>query len=316
MATEQAEDKLDLIIKYAPKTLEDLKLPKRMHNLISEQINKDLYRLLLFGLPGTGKTTTAKLISKGHDVLYLSGSNDFNVEVMRQKIYPFCSNHSVLNKTKTIIIDEAENMSNKIQDAFKIVLDNSKSVNFIFITNEIEKMNTAVRSRCVNIEYNYQGNEIQEQTVNYVTFLKRVAEAEKISFTPEGLKQLYKINFPDFRHLLVTMQQIVDSKQSITVESVNNISESGIQNIPLYEALDIADSQKFYEICSSFKGQERECLIALGEPYFKYLNSKGKFEQTIKASIIVSKYCNQFVTTITKFGTFFGCMSELRSIMR
>lgn len=306
----------DLVLKYKPKTLIDLKLPVRIHNLIEEQIKKNMYRLLLFGLPGTGKTTTARLISMGHDVMYLSGSNDFNIDVMRSKVYPFCSNHSVLGKKKTLIIDEAENISNKIQDAFKVILDTSTSVNFIFITNEIEKMNTAVRSRCTNIEYNYQTAEIQEQTINYVRFAKYVVDNEGIQYTNDGLKQLYKINFPDFRHLLVTLQQIIDSKQTVTIDAVNNISESGLQNLPLYEILDVIDAQKFYELCSAFRGQERESLISLGEPFFKYLNSKGKFEQTIKAAICVSKYCNQYVTTINKFGTFFACMSELRSLLK
>lgn len=313
--SEEIQEK-DLILKYYPKTLEELKLPIRLHNLISEQTSKDMFRLLLFGLPGTGKTTTSRLITKGHDVLYLSGSNDFNIDVMRNKVYPFCSNHSVLNKTKTIIIDEAENISNKIQDAFKIILDKSTKVNFIFITNEIEKMNTAIRSRCTHIEYNYQLHEIDEQEKNYVKFAVNVCKTENIPFTPDGLKELYKINFPDFRHLLVTLQQIIDSKQTVTIDSVNLISESGIQNTGLYETLDIIDAQKFFEKCSSFKGSERECLISLGEPFFKYLNNKGKFEQTIKAAIIVSKYSNQYVTTISKFGTFFSCMCELRSIMR
>ena len=188
------EQKQTVIEKYTPKNLEELKLPMRISNLLSENLDRVGYRLLLYGPAGTGKTSTAILLNSDkakYDVLYLSGSNDFNVQVLREKVYPFASNHSVLNKQKTIIIDEAENISDKIQDAFKIILDKSKKVNFIFITNEVEKMNSAVMSRCTQIEYNYHQSEMIEQQNNYVLFLKSVVESEKLVYENRGLKELY-----------------------------------------------------------------------------------------------------------------------------
>lgn len=313
-------NKLTLIEKYIPKTLEELKLPTRISNLINENINRNGYRLLFYGPPGTGKTSTARLLNSDRnkfDVLYLSGSNDFNVQTLREKVYPFASNHSVLGKQKTIIIDEAENISDKIQDAFKIILDSSKKVNFIFITNEVEKINSAVMSRCTQLEYNYQAAELQEQQTNYILFLKNVIVTENISYDNSGIKELYIKNFPDFRHSLITMQQMIDSKQEINSANVKNTSEIGVQNIELYSLIDKEkDSQKFYEKATEFKGKERESLNSLAEPYFRYLNSQGKFDQTLKTAVIVAKYSNMMSTTTTKFGTFFALLVELKTLHR
>jgi len=311
---------LTILEKYNPKSLDELKLPSRIHNLITENIDRSGYRLMLYGPAGTGKTTTARLLNQDKskfDVLYLSGSNDFNVNVLREKVYPFASNHSVLNKQKTIIIDEAENISDKIQDAFKIILDSSKKVNFIFITNEIEKMNSAVLSRCTQVEYNFQANELQEQQINYVTYLKHIAISENIEHDGAGLKELYIKNFPDFRHSLIIIQQLIDSKKAITVENVKATSEIGIQNIELYELIEkIHDAQKFFEKATEFKGREKDAINSLAEPYFRYLNSNGKFEQTLKVAVIVSKYSNMLSTTTTKFGTFFAMLVELRDVFK
>ena len=147
-----------LIEKYVPKTFDELKLPNRIESVINNSINRKGYRLLLFGTQGTGKTTTARLMNADKskfEVLYLSGSNDFNIDTMRTQIYPFCSQHSITGKQKTLIIDECENISNKIQDAFKVILDSSKNVNFIFITNEIEKIIEPIQSRFTKLEYNF-----------------------------------------------------------------------------------------------------------------------------------------------------------------
>lgn len=309
-------DSSNLLIKYAPKSIEEMQLPARINELITTNSKKVGYRFMFYGSPGTGKTSLAKLLAQFCDPLYLSGSNEFNIETMRTKVYPWCSGHSTTGKPKVIIIDEAENMRNNIQDSFKIILDQAKKVNFIFITNEVEGMNDAIKSRCTMVEFNFQLSEIAEQTVNYATFLKKIVVAENIQHTGGGLQEIMRLMFPDFRHLLVTLQQFVDSKKIINKENVALISENGIANVELYEALLLIDAQKFYEAISQLKGKERDALISLGEPFFKWLNAQGKFEQTIKAAPIVSKYCNQFVTSMNKFGTFFACCSELKTIIR
>ena len=309
-----------ILEKYQPKKVQDLKLPARILTFIENNSDRVGYKLLFYGPPGVGKTSTALLMNMDkskYDVLYISGSNDFNVQTLREKIYPFASNYSALNKQKTVIIDECENIADKLQDAFKILLDNAKKVNFIFITNEVEKVNSAILSRCAQIEYNFQENELQEQKNNYVALLVNIIQQENIKFTNEGVFELFIKNFPDIRHSLVTIQQLIDSNQDITVENVRNASEVGVQNVELYELIESQlDAQKFYEGSTVYKGKEKECFSSLAEPYFRYLNSKGKFEQTLKAAVIVAKYSNMYHNSTSKFGIFFAMLTELRTLFR
>lgn len=309
-----------LLEKYAPKSLDEMKLPKRIHTLITSKMNTKGYRLLLYGTCGIGKSTTARLITKGHDVLYLSGSNNFNIELMRTKVDPFCSSFSINGKQKTLIVDECENMSNQVQDAFKMTLDVSKSVNFIFITNEIEKLIDPFRSRCTNIEYNFKDEELDEQKRNYLTFLKHICDNEKIEYDKKGLSEIFKQNFPDFRHAIDNLQQIVDQKTSVTEEHVKFLVETGNENKELYQIIDgssgIRDSKTFYQEMTKFKGKEKECFSSLGEPYFRYLNGLGKHDEVLAACEIVAKYSNQLANSLSKFTTLLACCSELKSIFR
>lgn len=308
-------ENLTLLEKYAPKTLEELKLPKRIMDLLLENLKRNGYRFLFHSSPGTGKTTTAKLLTRGHEVLYLSGSNDFNIETLREKVYTFASNYSIMNKQKSIIIDEAERIRPDLQDAFKVILDQSKSVNFFFITNEVSKMNDAIRSRCTEIEYNFNSVELEEQKIHYIKFSAMIAEAENIEFDNDGIKELYKNNFPDFRHLLIVLQTLKDKNLSITYDNVKSMGEIGNQLVELYEIFEAKlDDKNFYQKISEYRGKEKECILSLGEPYFNWLNDKKRWDKTLQVAIINSEYSNKFLNTINKFTTFFSMCIELRNI--
>lgn len=309
------EENITLLEKYKPNSLEELKLPTRIMNTLIENSKRVGYRLLLYSTPGTGKTTSANLITKGHNVLYLSGSNDFNIQTLREKVYTFANNFSVDDKQKSIVIDEAENIRNELQDAFKIILDKAKSVNFIFITNEVQKMNDAIRSRCTNIEYNFNSQELKEQQTNYIKFIATVCSQEGIKFDNSGVKELYKQYFPDFRHLLVILQQLKDKRNDLTSDNIKGIGEIGNQMPELYEILEnhLTDKE-FFQRISTYRGKEKECILALGEPFFAYLNEKELFEKTLQAAVINSDYSTKILTTINKFATFFSCCIELRNI--
>ncbi len=311
---------ITLLEKYFPKTWEELILPTRIKTILSENRLKSGYRILLHSSPGTGKTTTARLMVLGteNEIMYLSGSNDFNIEVFRSKVMGFASGMSVMQKQKTIIIDEAENIRDNIQDAFKILLDQCMKVNFIFITNEVEKMNDAIRSRCTNIEYDFGNNDLDEQKKNFVNFSLKVCKEENIAYDAKGLRTLFELNFPDFRHLLVNLQQIKDANESVTFENIKKFSESGKQMIDLYEIIEnpAINGKDLYGELTKFKGKEKECFLSLGEPFFEYLNSKELYDKTLNVAIIVSKYSDTYVSSINKFVTFMACIIELKPNFR
>lgn len=278
-------------------------------------------RFLLGDFTVTHNTTSARLMVSDpskYEVLYLSGSNDFKIDTLRGKVMTFASGLSVMSKHKVVIIDECENIRNDLQDAMKILLDQCKSVSFIFITNEVEKVNTAIQSRCTKIEYDFGGGDLQEQQSNFIKYAVQICKENNIEYENSAIKYLYQTLFPDFRHLIVTIQQLKDSNLPITLDNVKGISDSGKQNLELYDV--IMDQSKtgrvFYETISKMKGKERECLISLGEPFFRFLNEKNLFEKTLQVAVIVSKYSDQYVTSINKFVTLLSCCNELKTIFK
>lgn len=315
-----ADTNSTILGKYFPKEWSDLILPSRIMRILDETKKKKGYRLMLYSSPGTGKTTSARLLTVGPDyeVMYLSGSNDFKITTLREKVMGFASGISVMQKQKCVIIDEAENIRNDLQDAFKIILDKCTTVNFIFITNEIEKMNDAVKSRCTNIDYDFSGDALEEHKKLYVSFAVNVCKNEGIAFEPKGMKALFQLNFPDFRHLLVHLQEIKDAGETITEESVKRFSESGKQDMVLYDIVEspAINGKMMYQEMTKFKGKEKDALMSLGEPFFEYLNSQNKHEKTLDAALIVSKYSDMYITSINKFVTLLSCVVELKSLFR
>ena len=313
----QTQQKQSLIEKYFPSEWEDLILPDNIKTSLENIRDSKYFRLLLYSSPGTGKTTTARLMTLGHRVLYLSGSNDFNINTLREKVYPFASSDNTIDgRRKTIIIDEADGIKDNIQIAFKITLDTSKNCNFIFCTNEVDKINDAIRSRCTNFDYDFINDNLEEHRRKYAKHILDICKEQNIKYDSQGLKRLIKYNFPDFRHSLVVMQQIMDAGLVITEENVINCSESSRQNIQLYELIDspqINGSDLYEKVCQ-YKGSEKETLISLGEPYFKYLNDKGEYERTLKVAEVMSQYYDSYFQSINKFVTLFSCISTLRKI--
>jgi DNA polymerase III gamma/tau subunit len=314
------QTELTLLEKYFPKNFDELFLPAKIKEQIINTKNKSSFRLLFFSGPGTGKTTTANLLTKSEDneIMYLSGSNDFNVELYRSKVMPFCAGMSVLNKKKVLVIDESENISDKIQDAFKILMDKAKNVNFIFITNEKAKIIEPLLSRFTQIDFDFVGTNLEEQKKNFITFALKVCNENNIKFDNPGMKELFRLNYPDFRHLLVLLDAFKDLGQDITLDSVKSMTESGKPNLELYEIIEnrSLNGKELFTALTKFKGKEKECFLSLGEPFFNYLNTKELYSICLDSAIIISKYSDNYYMSINKFVTFFSCIVELKNLLK
>lgn len=312
------KDELTLIEKYYPRTWDDVIMPEAVKQQLTGMQNRKGYRLLLYGTAGLGKSTSARLLSKDCNTMYLSGSNDFTVDVLRQKVMAFAAGMSVNNKQKNVVIDECERIRADLQDAFKMILDKATNVNFIFITNEVDKVIAPLRSRCTNIDYNFTGEHFEEFKRLYVKYIVDICNEQNIEYEKKGIGELYKKNFPDVRHALVNLQQIIDMGKTLNPESVRSCGDEAKQMVDLYELIEdrYIDPSALYTRLTAFSGNEGECLLALGEPYFKYLNDKNLHDKTLEAAVVVSKHCNVYNNTINKFVTLVSCITELRTLFR
>lgn len=80
------ENNLTLPQKYYPTEFSQLYLPDRIKDLIAKNKDRKGYRLLFMDQQGTGKSSTARLITPKDkfEVLFKSGSNDFSIQTLRE----------------------------------------------------------------------------------------------------------------------------------------------------------------------------------------------------------------------------------------
>ena len=85
--------------RYRPSQLDELILPDR----ISRKLENGLYmNFLFYGSPGTGKTSTAKVLAGDNPYMYINCSVETGVDTVRSKIMEFCSTLSVMDGQKKL----------------------------------------------------------------------------------------------------------------------------------------------------------------------------------------------------------------------
>jgi replication factor C small subunit len=222
--------------KYRPKTLEDIILSDELKTFLVKlkEDSKDtgaIPNLLFSGPAGCGKTSLAKIIAV--DVLdcqhlYINGSEETSIEVVRNKIMGFAQTKSIDGKVKLIILDEADGLSNSnaigrssAQQALKNVIEEySNNTRFIFTTNHPDKICEAIHSRLLHFSFYLDEKECFKQAL---LILKR----EGVTLPPEqvpSFKQLIKKLAPDLRNIIIQLQKSsVDGV--LNIGSVHNYKE-------------------------------------------------------------------------------------------
>ncbi len=120
--------------------------------------NKQLFSMILYGAPGIGKTTIAKVISNTFtlNVFEFNASTD-----TKEKLKDIAENTKFYDNT-VIIIDEIHRMKKDIQDFLLPYVEEGKLV-MIGLTTEspFHSVNKAVRSRC----HVYKLNDLKREDV-------------------------------------------------------------------------------------------------------------------------------------------------------
>jgi DNA polymerase III subunit gamma/tau len=164
--------------------------------------------IILYGVLGVGKTTTAYLMAKAlmcaddplgcgtcpsctliaesgidqhPDFMEVDGAQKSGVEAARD-IVEVTLSLPVLGKRKVSVIDEAQSLSPEAWGAYLKILEQGETESvFIFVSNEAERIKRTIMSRCIKVPF----ERVSRSTM--VGLLSKVATENNIKYELEGL---------------------------------------------------------------------------------------------------------------------------------
>ncbi len=230
--------------KYRPKTFADLIGQDSMIKIISNSfsLNRVAHAFLFTGVRGVGKTTAARIISRGLNCLNdeiptispcgtcdscVAAKNDRHVDIVEidaashtgvddiRELTESVRYRPVQGRYKIYIIDEVHMLSTQAFNALlKTLEEPPEHVKFIFCTTEIRKIPVTVLSRC-------QKFDLRRVAVNeLVELLKLICDKEKINIDTESLNLIARYSDGSVRDSLSLLDQAINmSTSSITEET-------------------------------------------------------------------------------------------------
>ncbi|MFA5897111.1 MAG: replication factor C small subunit [Thermoplasmata archaeon] len=206
--------------KYRPKTLSEVvgqeDIVERLESYVKAE---NMPHLLFAGPAGVGKTTCALALAKDlfkedwqQNYNELNSSDERGIDVVRQKIKniarlaPFGG-----TPFKIIFLDEADNLTADAQAALRRTMETyTKTSRFILSANYSSRLIEPIQSRCAVFRFRpLKPEAIQE-------YLTRIAKAEKLTITDEGMEALVYVAQGDMRRAVNSLQ--VAASLSTTID--------------------------------------------------------------------------------------------------
>lgn len=208
-----------LAYKYRPKVFTDFIGQEKAVSVLKKLIEKnEMINTVIFGPPGVGKTTFAKLIAStlDYNFEYLnaikSGVSDIK-EVLKK-----AKETLLLSGKKTILLfDEIHRFSKSQQDS---LLQDLEDGNIILIGSTTENpyysLNKAIISRCLVVEFKKLSKE------NIENIVRRIAKLENISIDDEIIQYIQDVCSGDARSAINILEvlsktDINSVKQGLTI---------------------------------------------------------------------------------------------------
>ena len=193
-----------LVDKYRPSKLKDILLDSQLKkNIIQLSKGKSLPNLIFYGTAGNGKTTTARALcdEMGIEVFELNASLE-GIDAVRTKLMSFGTTMSLSQQGKVIILDEADSMSKKMQQALRGTIETlQKNCTFILTANYIDRILEPIQSRCSSFDFSIDPDDTKLHS-DTMTLVKKICRKEKKKFTDGDVNLLVTQYFPDIRSVI------------------------------------------------------------------------------------------------------------------
>ena len=165
--------------------------------------NKDIPHVFMFGSPGCGKTSAAKIIvrSISCDNLFINASDENGVDSIRNKVQDFAMTMGI-QPLKIVVLDEFDRTTPEAQCILRNLMETySVSTRFLLTANYAEKVIPAIKSRCQSFELKLPSMSAAME------HLVKILGLEKIIYQKEDVAFIVKSYYPDMRKMINFMQQ-------------------------------------------------------------------------------------------------------------
>lgn len=291
--------------KWRPKKIEDIILLPRIRKHFENGISGNY---IFYGHYGTGKTSLARILigkyTKDKTFLELNSSLFTSIDVLRGEIENFCKFSPMMDTgdgMKYIFLDEFERVSSQFQDAFKAFVEtySKRGVRFIITTNHINKISDGIKSRIPQINFDCQS--VEEERYLKQEIFKRVKDiiltSEGVDISKEDLVRIITKKFPDFRSILVELQNFISTGQ--TTNDYSSISQK--VKLELYEIIyekNIGYEKIYNFLMTVFTNEKVDVMMKLlGKPFIDWSIQNGKsVDSLFECNYIISDYYSKLET--------------------
>jgi len=259
--------------RYRPTTLDELIVPDRVFNKLKSGVYQNL---LFYGGPGSGKTSSAKILASNHPYIYINCSSETGVDIVRTKIAEFCSTLSVIDgekKLKVVILDEFDGVSDAYMKALRGTIEQfEKTARFVATCNYFNKIPDNIQSRFECINFDFSETEEKEIEKKYFKRVYEIVKTEGMDIEKDALIELVRRKFPDLRSTINVLQgYYAEGKTKITAEDVKKFH--GVFK-DLYEHIfnPSNDEVKNYQfLVSNYSARVDDVVQALGTDFIEYI---------------------------------------------
>jgi DNA polymerase III delta prime subunit len=198
--------------KYRPQKIDDCVLPESLKKTFHEYIAQgELPTFLFCGTAGVGKTTVAKALCNeiGAEYMFINGSEESGIDILRTKIKSFASSVSLTDAKKVVILDEADYLNpNSTQPALRAFIEEfSANCRFIFTCNFKNRIIEPLHSRCAVIDFKIDNKDKQETAAAFYKRAAQILKQEGVEFDPKVVVEVVMKHFPDYRRILNELQR-------------------------------------------------------------------------------------------------------------
>jgi len=266
----------------------------------------DIPHLLLYGRPGTGKTTLAQIITKNIncDMMYINASDERGIDTIRDKIIGFASSNS-FNPIKIIVLDEADQITPTAMGALRNIMETfSMKTRFILTANYIERIIDPIKSRC-------QSFHIEPPTKSEVAkHLVGILDSMDIEYKLPDLATIIKTYYPDIRKIINTTQQSVGKDKVLCLGNISADTEETLTKI--IKLLKNKDKNTWSEVRQVIADAEITDFV----PYFEglYLRVNEYTTSPADVAIHLAQYLWQNNSIDDRELNFMACLSQIIKI--